>query len=84
MSETRIVALLKRQDPVTFAGLSRSTVQKWIDRTGPKPCWTKETLTMAEKAELQGGYGGRVGVLVRFNQAIMNDFPLTCFEGGLP
>lgn len=66
MSSTKIISLLKRQNPQSFAGLARSTVDGWIDRSGDEPKWSEKALKMAEYGhdQGQGNKGGRKGIFV--------------------
>jgi hypothetical protein len=65
MSSWNLVKVLQLKDPVVFAGLSRSTVESWIDRTGSRPQWSEATLRKAEAGNHQGhNHGGCAGVLV--------------------
>ncbi len=64
-----IIANLQKYDPLTFARIPRSTIDGWIVRKGPdgrpcKPHWSASALDMERKNNLQGGQGGRIGVLV--------------------
>ena len=43
-STQAIVNKLKKRDPETFQGLSHSTINRWIDRTGDKPKWSEKAL----------------------------------------
>lgn len=67
MSASEIVKILKKRDPVTFDGLRRTTVNSWIDRSGPRPQWTaavRERIT-SNKGNTPGhDKGGRRGILV--------------------
>jgi hypothetical protein len=49
MSASAIVRALNRTDPETFAGISRTTVEAWIDRKGPKPRWSDAVLKKVEQ-----------------------------------
>jgi hypothetical protein len=65
MSSTKIVQILQKKDPETFAGMSRSTIEGWIDRSGNRPKWSDAALRMAENGNRQGHQnGGRRGALV--------------------
>lgn len=66
MSSTEIVNLLKRQDSVTFAGLARTTVESWIDRSGDKPKWSDRALAMASEGYDHGlgNKGGKKGIFM--------------------
>ncbi|CAK5283597.1 unnamed protein product [Mycena citricolor] len=61
-SASAIVAVLKQD--VLFSSLSRTTVNGWIDRSGPKPCWSEKTLVRVGHGFFQGHpNGGQRGVL---------------------
>lgn len=67
MAATEMVKSLKRRDPDTFAGLTRTTVNNWIDRSGSKPTWT--TAVQKRLDENRGNSpghdkGGRQGIFV--------------------
>lgn len=65
MNAMDICRRLKQRDADTFAGISRSTVEGWIDRTGNKPCWNEATLHMEEQGNEQGhSKGGRQSIFV--------------------
>ena len=49
-STTAIVNELKRKDITTFAGLNRTTLDGWIDRSGEKPRWSDTALNAYERA----------------------------------
>lgn len=69
MSATEIVRALKRRDPIMFAGIQRSTVNSWIDRSGPVPRWKATALAPMENGTSnEPGHtnGGRRGILVSF------------------
>lgn len=66
MSASAIVRALHRMDPDTFAGISRTTVEGWIDRKGPKPRWSDAVLKKVQQGNDPGhSKGGRRGILVR-------------------
>lgn len=66
MSSSAMVSALRRMDPDTFAGISRTTIEAWIDRTGDKPQWRNTVLQKVEQGNNPGHTkGGRRGVLVR-------------------
>lgn len=56
MSTTAIKKVLMQRSPESFAKLNRSTIEGWIDRSGPKPKWSDSSLQMAEKGHSQGGH----------------------------
>ena len=58
----KIVRELEKKDPKTFAGLNRTTVDGWIDRTQAKPKWSEKTLERIN--DLGHSKGGQKGVLV--------------------
>lgn len=64
MSPTEIVRILKGRNSEVFATLNVSTVRGWIDKSGPTPRWSDTCMAMAKRNNLQGGFGGRLGVLV--------------------
>jgi hypothetical protein len=65
MSATEIVRDLQKHDPEVFAGLRRTTVNSWIDRSGDKPCWTAALLAKVEQGNDPGhNKGGQCGILV--------------------
>jgi hypothetical protein len=64
MSASRIRDILVVKDPKTFGNISRTTIDGWIDRSGPKPSWSDAALRMAENGNHPGSEGGRTGVLV--------------------
>ncbi|KAN0097881.1 hypothetical protein V8E55_002327, partial [Tylopilus felleus] len=68
MSSTQIVSLLEQRDPVTFAGLSCTTVDSWIDHSGNKPKWSLHALKMARDGNDPGlgNKGGRWGIFEYF------------------
>jgi hypothetical protein len=56
---------LQRKDPVVFAGISRTTINSWIDRSGSRARWSDTALSLAEKGNHQRHpNGGCRGVLV--------------------
>ena len=64
-STRAIVYVLKKKDPKTFQGLSRSTINRWIDRTGDKPKWSERTLERVRRGNEPGHDNcGRKGILV--------------------
>lgn len=66
MGASDIVRVLKRSDYDTFANISRTTVNDWIDRKGDRPQWKETVLKRAEHGNSPGhNKGGRQGVLVR-------------------
>jgi hypothetical protein len=66
MSASDIRNRLQRKDPVVFAGISRTTINGWIDRSGSRARWSDTALNLAEKGNHQRHpNGGRRGILVR-------------------
>jgi hypothetical protein len=56
---------LQKKDFVTFKGLSRTTMDGWIDWSGNKPRWSDTTLERIKKGNEPGHANrGRKGVLV--------------------
>jgi hypothetical protein len=69
-STRSIVRELKKKDPETFQGFSRTTLDKWIDHTGDKPKWSKRTLERVKHGNDPGhANGGRKGIFVSINIA---------------
>ena len=65
MSASAIVHALNHMDRDTFAAISRTTVDSWIDRKGPKPRWSDAVLKKVEQGNDPGhNKGGRRGILV--------------------
>lgn len=70
-SPTVIVNWLKKRDPETFAKLNKSTVNGWIDKSGPTRCWTEQVMRWAESGSNPGHTnGGKHGVLVRLDDLV--------------
>lgn len=68
MSSSEIVRVLQKRDPEVFAGLRRTTINSWIDRTGERPRWTDKMMKKVEQGNDPGhNKGGQRGVLVRLN-----------------
>ena len=66
MSPTDIIAVLQKKDPEVFAGLKRTTVSGWIERSGSRPQWKGSFLLRIEQGDQPGhNKGGQRGVLVR-------------------
>lgn len=64
MSASAIANALKKRDPITFAGINRTTIDEWIDRTGDQPRWKEKILRRAENGNSTGhNKGGRRGIL---------------------
>jgi hypothetical protein len=77
MSSSAMVTALRRMDPDTFAGISRTTIEGWIDRTGDRPQWRDAVLQKVEQGNDPGhNKGGRRGVLVRHSAKCMDIFSL--------
>ena len=65
MSTYHLVKVMQQKDPITFGGLSRSTIEGWIDRSGKTPRWNDATLARIERGNHQGfDHGGWKGILV--------------------
>jgi hypothetical protein len=78
MSSSAMVGTLRRMDPETFAGISRTTIEAWIDRTGDKPQWRNTVLQKVEQGNDPGhNKGGRRGVLVCHSFICMKVFSLS-------
>lgn len=68
MSASVIVAILKKRDPVFFARIRHSTINDWIDRSGPRARWTdavQERIKSKTGNEPGHTKGGRRGILVK-------------------
>jgi hypothetical protein len=77
MSSSAMVTALRRMDPDTFAGISRTTIEGWIDRTGDRPQWRDAVLQKVEQGNDPGhNKGGRRGVLVHHSAKCMDIFSL--------
>ena len=64
-STRAIVHILKKNDPKTFQGLNRSTINRWIDCTGDKPIWSERTLERVRRGNEPGHDNcGRKGFFV--------------------
>ena len=65
MSASAIRNYLRKKDPTVFANISRTTINEWIDRSGPRPKWSDKALRLAERGNHQlHPEGGCRGVLV--------------------
>ena len=65
MGGSAIVAAARKLDPVLFAGLSRTTVNSWIDRSRERPRWNESILKKIEQGNDPGHKnGGQRGVVV--------------------
>src|ERR1700720_4711329 len=64
MSASKIKQVLAVKNPKLFGHISHNTIDRWIDRSGPRPKWSDSALCMAENGNQPGGQGGRTGVLV--------------------
>lgn len=65
-STRAIIRELQKKDFATFKGLSRTTINGWIDRSQNKPRWSEKTLERVRKGNEPGHVNGRrKGVLVR-------------------
>ena len=64
-STRKIVKELKKKDGNTFAGLNRTTIDGWIDRTESKLKWSERTLERLKWGnDLGHSKGGQKGILV--------------------
>ena len=70
MSQAEIVRELKKIDPVVFAKLALQTLGAWIDISGESPCWSDKTLARVERGNSPGGLTMRVGVLIKYPDAM--------------
>lgn len=66
MSPSAIRNELQKINSETFAKLSRTTIQGWIDQSGEIPHWSDAALRMAKSGNHTGldNRGGRRGILV--------------------
>jgi hypothetical protein len=65
MSASEIRNILQRRDPMVFTKISHTTINEWIDQSGPKPRWSDKALRMAENGNRQlNPNGGHRGALV--------------------
>ena len=65
MSSSEIRNQLQSKDLVVFAGISQTTINSWIDRSGSRARWSDTALKLAEKGNHQRHpNGGHRGVLV--------------------
>ena len=65
MGGSAIVAAEQKLDPVLFAGLSRTTVNSWIDHSGERLWWNESILKKFEQEyDLGHKNGGQRGVVV--------------------
>ena len=75
MNAIEIVKSLKQRDPVIFAGISRTTVNSWINRSSDPPCWTDSIITrMRDATGNMPGHnkGGQRGILANYPN-LVND-----------
>lgn len=71
MSASAIVNGLKKRDPITFDGISRNTVNGWIDRSGDQPQWKEAILRRVEAGNSPGhNKGGRRGILSSYPEIV--------------
>jgi hypothetical protein len=86
MSSLQIVLVLKKCDPITFAGLSRTTVEAWIDCSNGRPKWSARALQKASYGNDPGlgNKGGRRGIFVRHQLIYSIIHLLTLTVGLLP
>jgi hypothetical protein len=65
MGSSAIVAAARKIDPVLFAGLRRTTVNSWIDRSRDRPRWKDSILKKIEQGNDPGHKnGGQKSVVV--------------------
>ena len=65
MSPTKIVKMCQARNPELFAGLTRESVKRWIDRTGDQPKWSDAALKRVAAGNTPGhALGGPQGALV--------------------
>jgi hypothetical protein len=65
MGASAIVTAAQKLDPVLFAGLRRTTVKSWIDRSRDKPRWKESILKKVQQGNDPGHKnGGQHGVMV--------------------
>ena len=71
MSASAIVNGLKKRDPLTFASISQTTINGWIDRSGDTPQW-KESILRRVKAGNSPVHnkGGRRGILSSYPEIV--------------
>ena len=85
MGASAIVSAAKKLDPVLFAGLRRTTVNSWIDRSRDKPRWKESILKKIEQGNDPGHKnGGQRGVLVSQVFGHLTDFYMKCFRTATP
>jgi hypothetical protein len=80
MSASEICNWLRKRDPTIFVKISQTTINEWIDRSGPRPRWSEKALRMAEMGNHQlHPNAGRRGALV--SNARVRFLPLlTCCD----
>jgi hypothetical protein len=59
MSPTKIVKMCQARNPELFAGLTRESVKRWIDRTGEQPKWSDAALKRVAAGNMPGHALGR-------------------------
>ena len=65
MSSSEIRNWLRRKHPETFGSISHTTINEWIDCSGPRPKWSEKALKMVENGNHQHNpNGGCRGALV--------------------
>ena len=65
MSPTKIVKICHTRNPELFAGLTRESVKRWIDRSGEQPKWSDAALKRVAAGNTPGhALGGPRGALV--------------------
>ena len=75
MSATEIVKSLKWCDPVIFSGISRTTVDSWINHSSHPPCWMDSIITHKQNGmgNMPGhNKGGWHGILANYPN-LVND-----------
>jgi hypothetical protein len=51
MSASAMADALKKRDPITFAGINRTTIDGWIDRSGDRPRWKEKNPATSEERQ---------------------------------
>ena len=64
MSPTEIVKGCQMRSKNLFHSLCADIICKWIDHTGPHPCWSNETLAKVARENCPGGGITERGILV--------------------
>jgi len=77
-SASEIASTLQRRHPETFESISRTTINDWIDRSGPVPKWKQSVLDRANDGNNpQYNINGRAGVLVSCRPCLQSNIKLT-------